>query len=150
MDERDHLPLYDLPVRSRNGQQWLFDPLRKKEVALTREEYVRQCLILYLRDHKKVPLPLMSVERGTDYHGKTGRYDLVVFNRSGEAVLCAECKAPEVKLDEAVMRQVSVYNATVGARFVIVTNGPSFFVFEKVSNGEWKQQNRLPSFEDWA
>ena len=41
----------------------VFDPVRRKWVAQTPEEEVRQAVIKYLHDKKEYPLELMQVER---------------------------------------------------------------------------------------
>jgi predicted type IV restriction endonuclease len=51
------------------------------------------------------------------------RADILIHDRSGEPVMVVECKAPGVKLTQAVLDQVINYNFTYGVRWVAVTNG---------------------------
>jgi len=46
-----------------------------------------------------------------------------VYDRQGKALLMGECKAPEVKLKQAVFDQIGRYNTVVEATYLVVTNG---------------------------
>ena len=75
------------------------------------------------------------------------RVDVAVFAADGEAVrpvLLVECKAPEVRLDEAVVAQVRRYLRLLPARWIAVTNGRQFLswrlrgdAWEAVPLPEW-------------
>ena len=58
-----NLPEYPLVPRIREGREYIFDPVRKKEVRLTPEEWVRQHFIRYLHQELDYPLSLMQVEK---------------------------------------------------------------------------------------
>ena len=58
------------------NQVW--DPLRKKMVALTPEEKVRQWFIGVLRDTLKVPEHMMMSEASLKYGRKRFRTDILV------------------------------------------------------------------------
>ena len=62
-------------------RETIFDPLRKKEVALTPEERVRQWCIGVLAEQMKVPLHMMMSEVGFGLGAKQLRADVVVFDR---------------------------------------------------------------------
>jgi Type I restriction enzyme R protein N terminus (HSDR_N) len=149
MAQEEILPLYDLTVRVEGSTRYLFDPIRKKEVAGTREEYVRQCLIKFLADEKKVPTGLMSVEKGTRFNTMLRRYDLVIYDRNGAPILCAECKAPEIKIREETFRQLAVYNANLNVKYLLITNGKTLLSFVISESGEYVQVARLPIFDKW-
>ena len=59
----------------------VFDPLRKKEVALTPEERVRQWFISVLHDAMQVPYAMMNSEVSLQLGDKKMRSDIVVFAR---------------------------------------------------------------------
>lgn len=101
----------------------VFDPLRKKFVALTEEEWVRQHLISYMAIQKQVPLHMMASERGLMVHKLPKRFDLVVFSQTGKPALIAECKAPQVKLDNNVFYQAAGYNMQLQVNYLLITNG---------------------------
>ena len=58
-----------------------FDPLRKKEVAATPEEKVRQWFIGVLRDEAGVPVHMMMSEVPLAYGQKPLRADIVIYRR---------------------------------------------------------------------
>jgi len=54
------------------------------------------------------------------------RIDIAVFSASGGSavpVLLAECKAPEIPLDEKVAAQVRRYLRVLPARWAVISNG---------------------------
>ena len=52
---RLNLPPYPIKVVERDNKQLIFDFLRRKYVALTPEEWVRQHFVHFLIDHKGYP-----------------------------------------------------------------------------------------------
>lgn len=101
----------------------IYDPLRRKWVARTPEEEVRQSIIAWLRDTKGVPVGLMESEHGFVYNRRRYRADVLVFDRQLQPLVLVECKAPEVKLDAKVIEQVVRYTRVMAVRYVLVTNG---------------------------
>lgn len=65
----------------------------------------------------------MAVEKSIRYNGLTRRADLVIFDSSARAVLLAECKAPDVPINQQVLDQAAMYNRAMGVEFVLITNG---------------------------
>ncbi len=118
-----NFPSYNFRTRHLGGQLQIFDPVRKKYVALTPEEWVRQHLILYLNSEKQVPLHMMASERGLSINRMTKRFDLVVYNLSGKPALIVECKAPTVALSEDVFFQIARYNLALKVNYLLVSNG---------------------------
>lgn len=103
------------------------DPVRKKEVAETPEERVRQAVIGYLHEVVGVPKGLISVEKTHIQQGEVKRTDILVFDRSGKPWMIVECKAPGVKVNQGTFDQVSNYNRTYQAPYILVTNGKYHF-----------------------
>jgi hypothetical protein len=127
-------------IRQVAGQHQIWDPVRKKWVALTPEEKVRQWLIVLLNEVCAVPFSLMAVEKGLVVNGLQKRFDLMLYDRDGQAVLIAECKAPEIKLTEAVCQQIAVYNFQFSTRYLLITNSQTLTLFE----WDEKAQKYLP------
>lgn len=100
-----------------------FCPVRKKWVASTPEEAVRQDLIQHLHWHGGVPLTLMGCEYPLRFNGLQYRADLVVFHRQGTLLLLAECKAPTVPLTQEVFCQLQRYNHVLRVPTLLLTNG---------------------------
>ncbi|MBE2185409.1 MAG: type I restriction enzyme HsdR N-terminal domain-containing protein [Rhodothermales bacterium] len=119
-------PAIDLGLRH-DGRE-VFDPVRRRWVRCTPEEWVRQHLIRFLADHRGYPLELMAVEKAFPYHGLMRRADLVAYGSGLKPLVIAECKAPAVALDQRTAEQVARYNTTVGATLWLLTNGLRHFV----------------------
>ena len=128
--EKLNLPEYDLRIRSEEGKQVIFDPIRKKYVVLTPEEWVRQNFIEYLKIEKKYPQNLMSVEKQVMVNGKQRRFDLLIYSRKGQPHLIAEFKAPSVKITQETFDQVVRYNMALHVERVVVSNGMQHFACE--------------------
>ena len=88
------LPGFDYKVKNQNGTVMIFDIVRKKYVVLTPEEWVRQHVVHYLVEKKGYAISRVAVEREIELYGLKRRFDIVVFDRSGNPWLLVECKAP--------------------------------------------------------
>ena len=124
-----------------------WDPLRRKEVAETPEEEVRQWFITVLRDGMKVPEHMMMSEVSLRFGEKPWRADIVVYDRSAQPLLVVECKRPEVTLDQAVVDQALRYNNVLDVRYIAVTNGLKTFMFEK-KEGTFSFLEKAPLWEE--
>lgn len=116
-----------LDVRQAGDRQLVFDPVRKRAVALSPEELVRQLLILYLHREKGYPLSAMGVEKALQVLGRERRFDLLLFNSRHEARVLVECKAPEVAINQSVFDQAALYNYRLKTPYLLVTNGLKTF-----------------------
>lgn len=149
MSERTDTPWPSHPLRMRatpQGRQ-VWDVVRRKWVHLTPEEWVRQQLVHYLIVDKKFPTQLIAVERGLSYNGLNKRFDVLAYDRAGQPLLLAECKAPEVALDEYTLQQIAVYNSRFGARHLLVTNGHTLALFTYDTQHGYQAQALLPEFD---
>ncbi|MFD2999486.1 type I restriction enzyme HsdR N-terminal domain-containing protein [Pontibacter toksunensis] len=108
----------------------IFDAIRRKYVVLTPEEWVRQHFVHYLINTLSYPKSLISIERGANYNKLQKRSDLCVYNQEGKPHLLVECKASSVPITQEVVKQVSVYNRTLRAQFVAITNGLEHFCWQ--------------------
>ena len=118
-----------------NGKQTIWDPLRKKEVALTPEERVRQWFISVLIQQMEVPAHMMMSEAGFKLGEKQFRADILVYDRNVKPLMVVECKRPEVELTSDVLDQAVRYNMVLDVRYIVITNGNSTFICGKNSNG---------------
>ena len=57
-----NLPPYEIKVKEVNGRRQIFDFLRRRYVALTPEEWVRQHFVHFLVEHKGYPKGLLGNE----------------------------------------------------------------------------------------
>lgn len=123
---------------SKSGEKnFVFDPVRRKDVALTPEELLRQLVLLYLLEIKNYPANRIRVEAGFTLNGLQKRCDLIVFDADVKPWLLVECKSPKVPLTQATFEQAARYNLQWQAPFLAVTNGLATFCcaldFEKSS-----------------
>ena len=125
----------------------IWDPLRRKMVALTPEEQVRQWFIGFLRDTVGVPEHMMGSEVGFEFGRKQYRADVVLFSREGRPLGVVECKRPEVEITEEVVRQAMRYNAVLDVKFIFLTNGNNTYLYGR--EGErFVRLSSVPSFEE--
>jgi hypothetical protein len=118
-----NLPQYSFKIKGKEGGEMILDPLRRKFVKLTPEEWVRQNFVQYLISEGKYPPGLIGIEVMFRLNKLKRRVDILVHNRSGEPVMIVECKSPDVKLDDKVFEQIATYNMSYKLPYLVVTNG---------------------------
>jgi hypothetical protein len=112
-----------LRIKWLDGQRFVFDPIRQKDIVLTSEETVRQLMIHYLHVACNFPMASIAVEKAIRIGMTTKRFDLLVYNRQFQPYLLIECKAPKVQIAEATFQQAAWYNFQLRADYLVVTNG---------------------------
>lgn len=122
-----NLPDHGVKTKHDAGGHSVFDPIRKKWVALTPEEWVRQHLINHLLIDLHCPIGMVGVEVPLSLNGLSKRADLVVFGPSGRPVALVECKAPEVAVNQRTFEQAARYNSVLKVRYLLVSNGHTHF-----------------------
>ena len=118
-----------IEVRDTDGRQEVLDPVRRRWVALTPEEWVRQQTILMLHERYGYPYEVMQVEGAITLNGMTRRCDIVVY-RDGRPWMIVECKRPEVPLTQKVCDQACRYNTVLQVPYLLLTNGRQQMVIE--------------------
>ncbi len=131
-------------LTEREGQTLVWDELRGRWLVLTPEEWVRRHLIAYLTRECGVSLHSVCQEYAVCVNGQPQRADVVVCDAQGRPLMLAECKEPTVELDSSVRNQAMRYNAVVGARYVILTNGVKLQGWERTPDG-YRPLKRLPN-----
>lgn len=127
----------------------IWDPLRKKEVALTPEERVRQWFIGVLNGSMGVPTHMMMSEVGFRLGGKQFRADILVYDRKAQPLAVVECKRPEVELTGDVLDQAIRYNMALNVRYIMITNGTKTFIAFK--DGEsFSFMDKVPSYNEMS
>ena len=130
-------------------REQVFDPLRKKYVALTPEERVRQSFIRWLNDARGYPLSLMASEYSIQFGKKDYRCDIVCFSSNLQPLLAVECKAPHVKLECEAAEQICRYNMVLKVRYLVITNGVTTFAFElEPESGSYRYISDIPSYAE--
>jgi hypothetical protein len=144
-----NFPAFDVRTKAEDKRTLIFDSTRKKYVVLTPEEWVRQHLIHYLISQKTYPATLISVETPLKYAHVDKRCDVLVSNRNGQPLMLAECKAPEVVISQKVFEQIAVYNFTIQAPCLLVTNGLLHYCLIATTEGSSVRfLNEIPNYED--
>ena len=133
-------------VRS-GDSDFVHDPVRRKAVALTPEELLRQLVLHYLLEVKRYPLNRVRVEIGLTVNGQPRRGDIVVFDAVFRPWLLVECKSPKVALTEAAFGQAARYNMGLQVPFLAITNGLATFCC--ALDYEQKTFSFLPDFPDF-
>ncbi|GAB2788441.1 type I restriction enzyme HsdR N-terminal domain-containing protein [Rhabdobacter roseus] len=130
-----NLPPFAHKVKELYGKPHIYDLIRRKFVALTPEEWVRQHFIHLLISHYGYPKALFAVETGLYYNKLAKRSDIMVLSTVGEPFLLVECKAPHIALNEGTLAQIGRYNFTLRPQYLAVTNGHQHYCFTASSDG---------------
>ncbi|MEZ4873913.1 MAG: type I restriction enzyme HsdR N-terminal domain-containing protein [Flavobacteriaceae bacterium] len=118
---------YSFRFKNSENKRLIFDPIRKKFVVLTPEEWVRQHVLRFLMEEKNYSASLINVEKQLLLHGTKKRYDIVVFNPDGPIFLIVECKAPHIPIMQDTFDQIARYNLVTQAQYLMITNGLEHF-----------------------
>jgi hypothetical protein len=143
-----NLPAYQPRIRERSdGSREIFDPVRKKFIALTPEEWVRQHMLNYLIIHKNYPAILIGVEVPLRYNNLKKRSDIVVFNTAGRPAMIIECKAPDIPVTQVVFEQAAMYNIVFHCLYLLVTNGITHYIcIMNYTERSWKFVEQIPDY----
>lgn len=142
-----NLPPFEYRIKKTDEKVFIYDDIRKKFVVLTPEEWVRQHFVHYMIAHLHYPRALINIETGLSYNTLRKRSDVVLYDRSGKPWMIVECKAPHLKVGPMAVQQVSVYNETIRARYIVVTNGLTTVCgFIDHDNHTTEVLDRMPSY----
>lgn len=135
-----NFPPINLRAKHDNDRTLVFDNVRSMYVVLTPEEWVRRHLVEFLIEGCGAPLRSIVEEYPVNINSTPQRADVVVMDSSATPLLLAECKAPDINFEDKkvvseVFAQASRYNAVVGARYIVLTNGLKHFCFEQRQSG---------------
>ena len=125
-----NLPQANLKLSRKEGKIYVWCIIRKKNLLLTPEEWVRQHAIHFLIHTRNYPIGLIASELGIQVNKLVRRCDIVVYNRSKKPILLVECKSTDVILTEQVIHQIAQYNRNLNVPHLWITNGISHRVFE--------------------
>ncbi len=149
--QRLNLPDHGVKLRHGADGDQVWDPARRRWLVLTPEEWVRQHVLNHLVHDLRCPVSLVAMERIITLNDLTKRADIVVHGRDGKALLLVECKAPEVKVDQAVFEQAARYNLVFRVRYLLVTNGLLHYCCRlDLDKGTVEFLPRLPDFEQMS
>lgn len=118
-----NLPPYDVRIGGTKEQPTIFDILRRRYVALTPEEWVRQHFVHFLTEHMDYPPTLLANEKKLQMGDKVLRADTVVYDTQLKPRMIIEYKAPTISLTQRVLEQASAYNLLLHVDYLVVSNG---------------------------
>ena len=143
-----------LQIVKRENKKWIFDSLRSKWLVYQPEELVRQLLVQYFIQDRKINPNRIAVERQITVNEQTAnelskRCDLLIFDDNTNPWMLIECKAPEVELDKETCWQIGIYNMPLRVPFLLVCNGPDAYCFSiNFSNSVFTFLEEVPKFLD--
>ncbi len=122
-----NLPSYDVKLRGTREHPEIYDFLRRRYVALTPEEWVRQHFTHWLVEHKGYPKGLIGNEIALKCGDKVLRCDSILYNKDAYPLMIIEYKAPSIALTQRVFDQISAYNLLLHVDYLLVSNGLEHF-----------------------
>jgi hypothetical protein len=120
---RLNLPPYPIKITERGEKRLIFDFLRRKYVALSPEEWVRQHFVHYLVEVKKYPKSLLANEVELKVGDKKLRCDTLLYTQALQPRMIVEYKAPTIQLQQKTFDQISAYNLLLKVDYLVVSNG---------------------------
>lgn len=123
-----NLPSYAIKIRKEDDHEQILDILRRKYVALTPEEWVRQHFIHYLIEHKHYPATLLANEVKLQVGDKVLRADSVLYSTTLQPRMIIEYKAPHISITQKTFDQISTYNLLLHADYLVVSNGIRHYI----------------------
>lgn len=125
----------------------LYCPFRRKWVASTPEEGVRQAFLRAMVEQLGYPQSLIAVEVPIEVGaGVTKRCDAVVYASSLRPLMLLEFKAPEVEITQTTLDQAAVYNTTIRAPYLILANGRQTIVAHIGTDNQITFLNTIPAW----
>ncbi len=123
--------------------------IRNRLFVLTPEERVRQAILDYLIDERGYPTGYFSVENTIRVNGKDRRTDILIHTPTGDPLMIVECKAPSVKLDQAIISQIAMYNSVLDAPYLLLSNGIENHMFAlNIDEKKMEQLRIVPFYKD--
>lgn len=144
-----NLPTFDYKInRTHDGLQ-IYDRLRRKFVALTPEEWVRQHFVEFIITHKGFPQSLIANEIGITLNNTRRRCDTVVYDNTATPLVIIEYKAPSVEISQATFDQIVRYNMVLQAKYLIVSNGLNHYCCSiDYTNQTYQFLKEIPSYSE--
>ncbi len=118
-----NFPKYEFRIKKEGEKNVIFDRCRRKFVALTPEEWVRQNMVEFLVNEKHYPASLMANEIAVEINQMKKRCDTVIYDNDRQPMVILEYKAPDVAITQKVFDQIATYNLKLNVPILIVSNG---------------------------
>ena len=136
-----------LKIKTVGEVQKIYDPIRNRYFVLTPEEFVRQIFLVHLIEVMKYPKSLIQVEKVILVNTLRKRFDVLIFDKGGNALMLIECKNTNIVLNNSVLEQTVNYNLSLKVPYLVITNGLSTSAFKiNFKSSSWIALEELP---DW-
>ena len=137
-------------IITKNNQEKIFDPIRKRFFKVKPEELVRQHLISYLIENLQVPKNLICVEEHLSHYGidSNERADIIINYEEDTTkypLVVIECKAPEIFLNDKAREQMFGYAEKLGNNYCWLTNGEENYFYYLDEDG-YIEIGELPNY----
>lgn len=144
-----NLPSFNIKLQGTREHPRVFDILRRRYVALTPEEWVRQNFIHYLIESLNYPATLLANEMRLQVGQKQLRADSVLFDTELKPRMIIEYKAPNIAITQKVFDQISAYNLMLHADYLIVSNGMRHYCCKMdYYNNSYLFMDHIPKYEE--
>ena len=146
---RLNLPEHTIKVKKTAQGLVVWDRLRRRFVALTPEEHVRQVFVEFLIVDRGFPAARMGNEVSLMLNGIKRRCDTVVSDDHGEPLVIVEYKAPSIQVTQKTFDQIVRYNMVLRARYLIVSNGLTHYCCHiDYDNNSYHFLEEIPSYNN--
>lgn len=142
-----NLPQVNLSIKKSKGRLTVFDVFRRKYVALTPEEWVRQHFTHFLMLQKGYPQGCIANEISLHIGSTSKRSDTVVYDTEATPLMIIEYKAPSVEISQKTFDQICRYNMQLHVRWLVVTNGLKHFCCR--IDDDWSRVRFLSELPDY-
>ncbi len=142
-----NLPAFDIKMRREGNQTQVWDRLRKRWVALTPEEWVRQHFVNFLIEHRHYPAAWMANEVGIEQNGCQRRCDSIVYDQFAQPLAIVEYKRPAVEISRAVFDQIVRYNMVLHVNVLMVSNGMAHYCC-RIAGDHYQFLRDIPDYNE--
>ena len=145
-----NLPPFEANIKKMDGMVKIQDVLRRKFVALTPEEWVRQHFVHFLIEQKDYSPTLMANEVAVTLNGMSRRCDTVVYRQEAlKPLMIIEYKRPDVDITQKVFNQICRYNMVLEVEYLVVSNGLKHYCCKvDLQNGTYTFLQDIPPYSD--
>ena len=138
-----------LKIKTVGGVQKIYDPIRNRYFVLTPEEFIRQIFLIHLIEVMKYPKALIQVEKVFLVNTLRRRFDILIFDKIGNALMLIECKNATTVLNNSVLDQTVNYNLSLKVPYLVITNGLSTSAFKiDFKSSSWIALLELPDWQN--
>ncbi|PTL34307.1 hypothetical protein C7120_07175 [Prevotella sp. oral taxon 376] len=147
---RLNLPDFQIKLSGTTEKPAIWDVLRRRYVALTPEEWVRQHFVHYLIEHRGYPSSLLANEVNLQVgNGKKLRADTVLYDTRLHPRMIIEYKAPDIPLTQKAFEQVGAYNLLLHVDYLVVSNGmQSYCCKMDYDHQEYLYLEEIPDYQN--